>query len=117
MPTWLITGTPASAIARMTGAFSLPPCIFTTSAPPHIDRHRQSVGKAVAHHPQAVADRGDVDAGALRPHRRRVIRDRRHHHLLARLLALRKVGHGEFLAFLRHGMRSCRYLRRAPSPD
>ena len=34
MPTWLITGTPASAMALMTGTFSLPPCIFTTSAPP-----------------------------------------------------------------------------------
>ena len=34
MPTWLITGTPASAMARMTCAFSLPPCILTTSAPP-----------------------------------------------------------------------------------
>ena len=38
MPTWLITGTPASAIARMIGAFSFPPCILTTSAPPSFIR-------------------------------------------------------------------------------
>ncbi len=38
MPTWLITGTPASAMARMVGAFSRPPCILTTSAPPSFIR-------------------------------------------------------------------------------
>jgi len=38
MPTWLITGTPASAIALITGTFSLPPCILTTSAPPSFIR-------------------------------------------------------------------------------
>ena len=34
MPTWLITGTPASAMALRMGNLSRPPCIFTQSTSP-----------------------------------------------------------------------------------
>ena len=80
----------------------------------HVDGDRQGVGVSVAHHAEAVAHRGNVDSRPLGPDRGRIVRDRRHDHLLAGLLARGEIGNGQLFPLVRHGTRSLRCPSKAP---